>query len=78
MRKSDAADEATGTNDTECLVGRSLSTDAFEDGIGTVASRQFEDLFDAFRSAFCNDVGCARFMMMICEAPSILAAITAH
>ena len=73
MRKSDATDEAAGTNDAECLVGRALSADAFEDGIGTVAARQFEDLFDAFRSAFCNDVGCARFKRHL-----LAVFVTAH
>ena len=32
MRQADAADEAAGTNDAECLVGRALGADAFEDG----------------------------------------------
>ena len=38
MRQADAADEAAWTDDTECLVSRALGTDAFEDGIGTVAA----------------------------------------
>lgn len=73
MRQADATDEAAGTNDAECLVSRALSTDAFEDGIVTVAARQFENLLDAFRSAFSHDVGCARF-----ERHLLAVFVTAH
>lgn len=73
MRQADAADKAAGTNDAECLVGRALSADAFKDGIGTVAAHQFEDLFDAFRSAFSHDISCARFKRHL-----LAVFVTAH
>ena len=73
MRQADAADEAAGTNDAECLVGRALRANAFKDGIGTAAASQFENLFDAFRSAFSHDISCARF-----ERHLLAVFVTAH